>query len=309
MKKAIEYFQQAIDKDPNYALAYAGLADAYHELAYSYPPREMMPKAKAAAMKALELDDSIAEAHAALGWVKWRYDWDWTGAEREFQRAIELNPNYAIAHGMYAFYLDSMARVDEAMVEHKREQQLDPLSLIINTNVGDAFFYTRHYDQAIEQYRKTLEMDTNFAPALGALAGVYELKGMYREAIEENQKYELLSGTTPEKATAQAAAMLEAYKTGGEKRFWLENLEQDLKAMKQSSAGYFPAYSIAGDYALAGEKDKAFEWLAKAYQEHDGGLVFLKFEPEFDNIRSDPPLRRPAAPDRTVAVMIPTSPS
>ncbi len=288
MKKAIEFFQQAIDKDPNYALAYAGLADAYHELSNFYPPREMMPKAKAAAMKALELDDSVAEAHAALGWVKWSYDWDWTGAEREFQRAIELNPNYAIAHGMYALYLDSMARVDEAMVEHKRAQQLDPLSLVINTNVGDAFSWARHYDQAIEQYRKTLEMDTNFAPARGGLASAYEFKGMYREAIEENQKYELLSGKTPEEAAAQAAAMLKAYKTGGEKRFWLENLEQDLKAMKQSRAGYFSAYSMAGDYALAGEKDKAFEWLAKAYQEHDSELVFLKVEPEFDNIRSDP---------------------
>src|SRR5262249_22271533 len=181
LQKAIGYFQQAIDKDPNYALAYAGLADSYHELSYTRPPREVMPKAAAAATKALQLDDSVAEAHAALGWVKWQYDWDWSGAEKEFQQAVELSPNYAIAHGMYALFLDSMSRTDEGMAQHRRARELEPLSLIINSNLGEALYQARHYDEAIEQYRKTLEVDPNFAVAHGDLAEALEHKGMYKE--------------------------------------------------------------------------------------------------------------------------------
>jgi eukaryotic-like serine/threonine-protein kinase len=280
MQKAIGYFQQAIAKDPNYALAYAGLADAYHELSYTHPPREVMPKAKAAAMKALELDESVAEAHAALGWVKWAYDWDWTGAEKEFQRAIELNPNYAIAHGMYALYLDSMSRVDEGMAQHKRALELNPLSLITSTNLGELLFDTRHTDQAMEQYRKTLEIDPSFTPIHNELGEAYESKGMYQDAVAEWQK-----GLIAEGDSTTAAAIGRAYSKSGYKsalRTWVEQLTSP------SDHGYVPPSFIASLYARLGESDHAFEWLAKAYQERDSDLVFLKVEPVWDNLRSDP---------------------
>ncbi len=280
LRKAVGYFQQAIDKDPSYALAYAGLADAYHELSYSHPPREMMPKAKAAALKALELDDSVAEAHAALGWVKWTYDWDWVEAEKEFQRSIELSPSYGIAHGMYALYLDSMSRVDEATAQHKRAQELEPLSLIINTNAAEAFYDTRRYDQAIEQYRKTLEIDEGFAPVHDDLARAYERKGMYREAIEEWQ-----SGLIEVGGSAVAASIGQAYSKSGYQRalqIWLEHLTSS------SNYAYVSPFFVATFYARLDESNRAFEWLSKAYQERDSDLVFLRVEPAFDNLRSDP---------------------
>jgi len=279
MQKAIGYFQQAIDKDPNYALAYAGLADAYHEL-YGHPPREVMPKSKAAAMKALELDEYVAEAHAALGWVKWAYEWDWPGAEKEFQRAIELNPNYAIAHGMYALYLDSMSRVDEGMAQHKRALELNPLSLITSTNMGELLFDMRKTDQAIEQYRKTLDIDSSFKAVHKELGDAYESKGMYREAIAEWQKSLIADGDSE-----IAAAIGQAYSKSGYKpalRIWVEHLTNS------SNHGYVQPAFVATIYARLGENDHAFEWLGKAYQERDSDLVFLKVEPVWDNLRSDP---------------------
>jgi TolB-like protein/DNA-binding winged helix-turn-helix (wHTH) protein/Tfp pilus assembly protein PilF len=289
LQQAIVYFQQAIDKDPNFALAYAGLADAYHELSYSRPPREVMPKARAAAMKALELDDSVAEAHAALGWVKWQYDWDWTGAEKEFQRSIELSPNYAIGHGMYALYLDSMSRVDEGMAQHKRARELEPLSLIINTNAGEALYDTRQYDQAIEQYRKTLEIAPSFAPVHDDLAEVFERKGMYREAVAEWQVSLIANGEL-----RLATAMGQAYtKSGyeGALHTWLDDITNP------AIHTYACPLLVASTYARLGEVDRAFEWLAKAYQERASDLVFLRVQPAFDNLRSDP---RYAELERTI---------
>jgi tetratricopeptide (TPR) repeat protein len=280
MKKAIQYFQQAIDKDPTYALAYAGLADAYHELSDSSPPREMMPKAKAAAMRALEMDDSLAEAHAALGWVKWQYDWDWSGAEKEFQRAIGLNPNYAIAHGMYALYLTSLGRVDEGMAELKRALELDPLSLIISANLGDVFQFSRHYNQAIEQYNKTLEMDKNFALAYRSLSDAYWNNGMYADAVRAWQKSLITEGSSQ-----LAAKMGEAYSRSGYKgalQAWLQY------SIGSSNRAYLAPASVAAVYLRLGEEEHAFEWLEKAYQAHDGWLVYLKVDPSFDNLRSDP---------------------
>src|SRR3984893_17394501 len=165
MRKAVDYFQQAIAKDPNYALAYAGLADSFHELAYTSPPSEMMPRSKAASTKALQLDDSVANAHAALAWVLWRYDWNFPEAEKEFRRAIELEPNSSPSsgRGMYPLFLYSMKRFDQAVAEHKQAIALDPLSLILNTNVGDGLYDAHQFDQAIEQYQKTLELDANFS--------------------------------------------------------------------------------------------------------------------------------------------------
>lgn len=280
LERATGYFLQAIDKDPNFALAYAGLADAYHELSYSHPPREVMPKAKAAATRALELDDSVAEAHAALGWVKWQYDWDWIGAEKEFRRSIDLSPNYAIAHGMYALYLDSMSRVDEAMAQHRRALELEPLSLIINANAGEALYDTRHYDQAIEQYRKTLEIEANFAPAHDDLAQVFERTGMYWEAVAEWQQSLIAKGEL-----RTAAAIGRAYSKSGYRaalRTWLDSLTIP------SNHSYVSPLFIASIYARIGETDHTFEWLAKAYNDRASDLVNLKVDPAFDSVRSDP---------------------
>jgi TolB-like protein/DNA-binding winged helix-turn-helix (wHTH) protein/Tfp pilus assembly protein PilF len=289
LQKAIGYFQQAIDKDPNYALAYAGLADSYHELAYTRPPREVMPKAAAAAGKALQLDDSVAEAHAALGWVKWQYDWDWNGAEKEFKRSIELSPDYAIAHGMYALYLDSMSRVDEAMAQHKRARELEPLSLIININMGEALYETRRYDQAIEQYRKTLEIDSNFALAHDDLADVFHSKGMYREAVAEWQKSLIARGDS-----GTAAAIGQAYSKAGYKGACQTILTYLTSPPNHS---YSSPLSVAKIYAQLGETDRAFEWLAKAYQDRSSDLVFFQVQPAFDNLRADP---RYAELERTI---------
>jgi TolB-like protein/Tfp pilus assembly protein PilF len=191
MRKAVDYFQQAIDKDPNYALAYAGLADSFHELAYTSPPSEMMPRSKAASTKALQLDDSVANAHAALAWVLWRYDWNFSEAEKEFRRAIELEANSSSSsvRGMYPLFLYSMKRFDQAVAEHKQAIALDPLSLILNTNVGDGLYDAHQFDRAIEQYQKTLELDANFSLAHWGLGSAYDRKGMYKEAIAEWQKH------------------------------------------------------------------------------------------------------------------------
>jgi tetratricopeptide (TPR) repeat protein len=280
LKKSIEHFQHAIEIDPNYALAYAGLADAYHELVGVHSPGEVMPKAKAAAMKALELDGTLAEAHAALGWVRWRYDWDWPEAEREFKRANELNPNYAIAYGMYAMFLNSMGRFDESGTARERARQLDPLSLIIDAGVGLHLYLARRHDEAIERYRKTIEMDPNFFVAHGRLGAAYEQKGMFEEAIGEFQKAITLSG-----GSADIVAELDrAYALVG-RRGEAQKVLDDLT--QRSKREYIPPHSIALLYAGLGEQDLAFAWLEKAYVERSGSLTQLKVDPELDSLRSD----------------------
>ena len=194
LQKAIDFFNQAIEKDSNFALAYAGLADCYVVPAVRLPPREAMPKAKAASIRALELDETLAEAHTSLGRVLAAYDWDWKGAEKEFKRAIELNPRYAVAHEWYGGWFDAMGRHEESIAERKRAQELDPLSLVINFELGIAFLYAREYDQAIDQFHKTLEMDQNFPPVYAFLSAAYEQKGMYDEAIAEFSKGVSLKG-------------------------------------------------------------------------------------------------------------------
>jgi eukaryotic-like serine/threonine-protein kinase len=280
MAKAAEYFQQAIDQDPTYALSYAGLAHALHEQSYSHPPHETMPKAKAAAMKALQLDDSLAEAHAALAWVKWSYDWDWAGAEREFLRAIELDANSRMVHAQYALYLDSMQRPEEATAEHKRAVAFDPLNLIDNSNLGDSFYGIHRYDEAIEQYQKTLELDANFSVARWGLGSAYAGKGMYKEAVAEWIKALNTDGDT------QSAELIErAYSDSGYKgamRVWVEHL------ISQSKYKYVSAYSIATIYARLGDKEGVFESLEKAYRDRAAELIAIRVEPVFDFIHSDP---------------------
>ena len=281
MRKAIDYFQQAIDKDPNYALAYAGLADAFHELAYNSPPSEMMPKSKAASTKALQLDDSVADAHAALAWVLWRYNWNFSEAEKEFRRAIELEPNSSSnGRGMYPLFLYSMKRFDQAVAEHKQTLAFDPLSLIGNTNVGDGLYYAHQYDRAIEQYQKTLELDANFSLAHWALGNAYDRKGMYKEAIAEWQKASLLDGDLRSSDLIGKAYSRSGY--NGAIRAWLDDL------ISQSSHHYVSAFGVAEMYARLGEKDHALEWLEKGYQARDADMVDLGTEPTFDFLHSDP---------------------
>ena len=283
MKKGIQYFQQAIEKDPTYALPYAGLADSYNVLgAYTFlPPTEAFPKAEAAARKALELDDNLAEAHASLALVRFSYNWDWSAAEREFQRATELNPGYAAARHAYAVYLTAMGRFDEAIAEMKRSQELDPLSLPINSFVGWVFYFARQYDQAIEEEKKTLEMEPNFATAHFILGRAYLQKSMFDKAIAEFQEAITLSGGAGE----ETAVLGVAFAMSGKREETLDMLQQ-LK--ERSKREYVPWTRFAVIYAALGMTDEAFDSLQKAYEERSGEMVFLKVDPQWDSLRSDP---------------------
>ena len=287
LKKAIEFFNQAIAKDPSYALAYAGLADCYIVIPNyaEVSAQDAYTKAKNAALKALELDDSLAEAHTSLGGIRSDYEWDFAGAEKELKRAIELNPNYATGHHWYAQYLSAMGRHQEAIAEIKRAQELDPLSLIITYVVGDTYLKARQYDRAIEQFRKTIEMDKTFARAHRYLGNAYVEKGMYDEAITEFQTADALTGTDPEKVASKAKALRDAYAAAGPQGFW--NKQLDILKQDSEHASVSP-YSIASVYARLGDLNQTVTWLEKAYHDHDEYLVYLKIDPQFDRFRSDP---------------------
>jgi eukaryotic-like serine/threonine-protein kinase len=286
MQKSLEYFQQAIEKDPNFALAYSGMADAYdllgaQDAAGGMPPNEAMPKAKAAALKALEIDDTLAEPHVSLAHVKYYYDRDWAVAEREYERAIELNPNYPTAHHWYAVFLMSAGRFDEALAQIRRAQELDPLSLPINMTLGWVLLNARQYDQSVEQLRKTLEMDPNFILAHHRLGLVYEQKGQYDEAIAEFRQVLNLSAGRPVGITALA----HVYALSGKRAEAQKTLAELQEISKQR---YVAPASIAIIYAALGDKDQAFAWLEKADKARDVMLARLKVDPRFDSLRSDP---------------------
>jgi tetratricopeptide (TPR) repeat protein len=285
IQKSIEYFERAIAEDPSYALAYAGLADAYAVLgAVEYgglAPRDATLKAKAAALKALEIDATLAEARTALANIKFTYEWDWPGAEREFKGVIELNPSYAMAHHWYAHYLAAMGWFDEALAEEKRAQELDPLSLVINTHVGMVFYYSRRYDQAIEQCQKTLELDPHFVQARLALGVAYEKKARLEEAMTEFQKASVLSGGNP----TTLAMLAHAHALSGKKNEAIKILDE-LQALRDKQ--FVSPVHLAIVYLGLGEKDRVFEWLERAYEERSNYLVYLKVEPIADNLRSDP---------------------
>jgi eukaryotic-like serine/threonine-protein kinase len=280
-KKAADYFTQAVQKDPHYALAYAGLADTYSLLGDSgyLAPSDAWPKAKTAAMQALEIDGTLAEAHTSLGLVKEHFEWDWAGAEREFRSAIELNPNSANAHHWYGDYLANMNRFEEGLRETKKAQELDPLSLIINTTIGWQLYLARQDDQAIEQLHKVLEIDPRFAPARRILEEVYARMGKQKEAVAEREKVLSLSGSPELAASLEEDFAKSGYR--GVLQNWLEGLTEI------SKHGYVSSYSIAEAYMRIEDKEKAIEWLEKAYEEHDSGLVSLGVEPMFDPVRSD----------------------
>jgi serine/threonine-protein kinase len=280
LNKGVEYFKQAIEKDPGYALAYAGMADCYAILVEleGASPKELYPRVKAAAQKAIELDDSLAEAHTSLA-AAYEYEWDWPKAEEQYRRAIEMNPNYATAHHWYAAYLISRLRSDEAVREMKLAQELDPLSLIINTSLGRVLYGARQYDQAIEQLKKTIDMDPNFAEAHFQIAMVYEQKRMYGEALAEFQKaIELYQDPTMTAWVARVYAL-----TG--RRSEAERVLANLK--EQSKEKYISPYPLATVYAALGEKDRAFEYLEKVYDERSYYVVFLNIDSIFDGLRSD----------------------
>ena len=283
--KAIDHFQQAVEKDPGFALAFVGLADCYDVPANPLPPREKMPKAKAAAMRALQLDELLAEAHTSLARVLAVYDWDWAGAEKEFKRAIELNPRYAVAHQWYGGYFEATGRHDESIAERKKAQELDPLSLIMNFELGTAFYFARSYELAIEQFQKTLELDPSFPPAYIFLPAVYEQNGMYDQAIAGFQKAITLRGGTSLGSSLPMSGLGHVYAVSGKKG----EAQAVLDELKQLSRHEFvPADDIALIYAGLGEKDQAFLWLEKAYEEHAFRLSWLKVEPRWDSLRPDP---------------------
>jgi len=282
LKRAIQYFEQATTLDPRFAQAYVGLANTYGVIStYSggLPPKESMPKAKEAALKALELDDTLAEAHAALAYVKSTYDRDWTGAEREFKRALELNPNYVDGRYFYAYiYLSAMGRQEEAVAQMKRALETDPLSLIVNANLGGVYYFERRYDQAIEQCRKTLEIESDFTPAHVRLQETYEQTGMYEQAIAEIQR-------TDNEGRRQAPLLERAYRAGGARGYLQKLLELTMDRAKRE---YVAPNRVARIYARLGDNARAFEWLEKACAERDHFVRYLKVDPSYDSLRSDP---------------------
>jgi TolB-like protein/Tfp pilus assembly protein PilF len=286
LKTATGLFQKAIDKDPDYALAYAGLADTYNVFS-SYgvaPPREAYPKGKAAAESALAIDDTLAEAHTALGVSLSAHDWNWSAAEDELKRAIELNPNYSTAHYFYSYsVLTPQGRHEEAVAEMKRAQELEPLSLIINTNLGWALIYAGRYKEAEEQLRRTLELEPNFAPIHARLADALTGAGRHEEAIREAVLARERRGSS---ATGSLMASLGyAYAAGG-KRAEAKRTLAEIKTI--SAHSYVSAFWVAKIYAALGEKEEAFKWLQRAYEERDFILPRIKVEPGFDKIKSDP---------------------
>jgi serine/threonine protein kinase/TolB-like protein/Tfp pilus assembly protein PilF len=280
LENAIKHFRQAIDTDPEYALAYAGLADAYYALSSNHlPPNEAMPKARAAAERALQIDDTLAEAHASLGLVKAFYDWDWTSAEDEYRRAIELNPGYASTHHWYGWYLALMGRLSEAIKEIKQASELDPLSLEINTDLGLSFLFARQYDQALEQFEKALEMDPNFIWTHFFMGWAYEQKGGYDEAIREYQKAAVLDDSP-----LILAALGHTYAMA-ERRDEALRVLAEIKELAERR--HVSSYHFAIIHAALGEKTEAFKWLEKSYHAREEALVWLKVDPRLDQLRTD----------------------
>jgi TolB-like protein/DNA-binding winged helix-turn-helix (wHTH) protein/Tfp pilus assembly protein PilF len=285
LRQALEYFQKAIAADPGYAPAYSGLADSYSSLGASsvvggLPPRQAMPDAKAAALKALQIDGTLAEAHASLAQIHLLYEWDLTACEREFRRALELDPSYTAAHHWYSHCLLALGRTEESLAESKRALELEPLQLVVGIHLGWHYFYARQYDQAIEQFRKTLELDPTFPQAQRYAAWAYLQKGMHPEAIaalrtalnavERNPEIEGELGHALGVAgrRAEALAMLDG----------LSHL---------STTRYVSPYSVALIHAGLGDRDQALAWLDKAYAERSDYMPYLRLEPMLDGLRSD----------------------
>jgi TolB-like protein/DNA-binding winged helix-turn-helix (wHTH) protein/tetratricopeptide (TPR) repeat protein len=291
IRESIRFFNAATAADPGFALAYAGLADAYNisNIVGLYSPKESLPEARGAATRAILLNPSLAEAHAALGMEKSHYEFDLPGAKAEFQKAIELNPNSAYSHLFYSnCYLMPMSRRAEAIAENRKALELDPFSMPINNFLGETYLLAGDYSQSYQQFQHTIELDPNFGISHLYLASLLEITGKFEDAINENEKGQLLIGFTQQEASERAARVLRALRNGGEKGYWKERLAQDLHEMEKAGVRLEPSM-IAEDYALAGEKDKAFEWLERAYEAREGGeLTLLAVDPVWKNLHGDP---------------------
>ena len=280
-KKSIEYFQQAIGLDPGYALAYAAMANKYISLGWVLSPHEIFPKAAAAARKALELDETISDAHRALGSYKLHYEWNWPEAERELKRAIELDPNNDGAYSEYASYLITIGRFDEAIALRKRANDLaGPSAFPVITNLGNAYFYARQYEEAIKHHRRALELNPRFARSHVAIGMTYVQMGKHDEAIAEIKQAISFSDDT-----INIAALGYAYAMAG-RRAEARKVIDDLA--ERSKQKYVSPYFIGGIYAALGERDHAFAWLEKAYQDRHPFMTLIGVEPVFDSLRSDP---------------------
>jgi TolB-like protein/DNA-binding winged helix-turn-helix (wHTH) protein/Tfp pilus assembly protein PilF len=283
MEKAVGRFEQAVEKDPDYALAHAALAEAWCYLQFfgGARPQDARAKAKNAALKAVVLDETLAEARAALASVRFWYDWDWQGAEQEFTRALALNPSLASAHHDYGWLLIARERFDEGLAEVKRAQELDPLSPQANVDVGWACIRARRYDEAIAQSRRTMELEPNFAEAWGCLMRAYQYAGRFAEAIAEAQRIMTRSGASQEELAAlhrgDAASGMRIVEQ------WMLN-----RTKKAAGLGYVSDYHLAAQYAALGEKEQAFKWLEKAYTDRDPMTALLNTDPAYDRLRSEP---------------------
>lgn len=289
IKKSIEYFNQAIELDPAYALAYTGIADAYITLGFGYlystdPSVNLFPAARTAALKALAIDNNLAEAHVSLGMIKERYEWDFAAAEREYLRAIELNPDYPMAHHRYGLFLWAMERFDEANAELARARELDPLSAIIHSDSGLPFYSQRQHDKAIEFFKKAIEIEPDFRVAHYNLARSYAFLGRHDEAIAAAGKSFLPAEPFRADGTKKINVLLaQIYAMTGRKPE-----AQQLLAELEKQPDYIIPFTVAGIYAALGEKEKAFALLEKAYEQRSGLMVQLKVMPLFDSLRDDP---------------------
>ncbi len=281
LQKDIEYFNQAIELDPNYALAYYGLSASYGVLGNDYlPPNEAFPKSKAYAAKALAIDDTLSQAHTVMASVNLFYDWDWAEAEKHLQRARTLNPNDPTVSDIYSVYWDVMGQPDKALTESKRGQELDPLSLLMNTILGIDFYYTRQYDEAIAQCEKTVNLEPRYYNASLCLGQAYEQKKMYGQAIATFQK----GMTQAERNPKLLASLGHAYALSGER----DKANEALAELREiSKHRYVSPYLFAVVYVGLGDKDQTFAWLDKAFQDRAFFLIWLKVEPLFDSLRDD----------------------
>ena len=283
-EKAIEYFQQAIEKDPQYAMAYVGLAECY--VTGDLLNRESGPKITAAAQKALEIDPTLGEPHAALATIKDGNEYDWAGAEKEYRRAIELSPNYATAYHWLAESLSMQGRFDESFAEYKRALEIEPYSLAISTDLGMAYYYARQYDRAIEHLKKLIEMDPNYVRTHYYLAKVYREKGMFEESLAEMEKGWVLEGEDPVEVAKGKQEVLGVIKVSGPTGYWRKVLEFNKEDIR--TGRHARRLDMALVYARLGERDAAFAWLEQLFDIGEAAVIWLKVSPEWDNLRDDP---------------------
>ena len=284
-QRTLQYFNEAIEKDPNFGLAHAGLADAYQRMASVYlPAAEAEPLARSAALRALQLDDTLHEAHLQLGLVKLFYDWDWRASDIQLSRAIELNPNYVEGHSWRGLHLMCMGRFDEAVAEMKQAEQLDPVSLTSRTRVGWAYYHARRFDEAIKAYQATLDMDPNFEWAHQSLGWAYVQKGLYKEAIDELKRARDLLDSS-----FNVAGLGYAYAVAGNRNEAQKSLTE---LVDRSKREHVPLYLLAVVYGALGQKQKALSCLEEAYQTRAGQLIYLRIDPRLDVLRSEPGFER-----------------